>query len=304
MLLTITDDMKNNFNYNGTTPKFGVTINNKNYIVKSNKHNDLSVLCEYIASNFILNLGISCQQVYLGYYNNNLVDIIYDFASNNNCYLHVFKDTKQSSADTDIGDKEYTYDDVLYLINKHLKLAKTEKLKMTYQFWQMYICDAILANRDRNPENWGYLGKNDKITYIPAPIYDNGASLFPGINSAIVNINQNRKQFFYDRVYTFPASVFKIQKSDRTYKTNYNDVFSDLRVNKIFAEEVKLFRQRFSYKEIYLLIYEIIFSIPIPIDINICKFWIEIVTLRYMCIVLRMDFNKSFNIIERWVNQI
>ncbi len=299
MIIQITDDMRNDIVYEGTTRKFGITIDNVNYMVKFAKDEDLSVLCEYIASNFINKLGFACQQVSLGVYKGELVDIVYDFASNSGKYLHSFKDTKQSSENTDIGDKEYTYDDVLYLIDKHIKLSAEDREKTKHQFWQMYICDAILGNRDRHWGNWGYLGEDGRMDYIPAPIYDNGASLFPGIMNAIKNAQSDRKQFFYDRVFVFPASLFKVAGVDRTYRTNYYEIFSDLRMNKIFAEEVQGIKDRLDYKEVLGIINNVVNSIEAEVDSDIKKFWIEIVTLRYMCIVQRKDYDKAFDEIER-----
>ncbi len=299
MIVHITDEMRNDIIYEGTTRKFGINLDEKNYMVKFAKDNDLSVICEYIASGFINQLGYSCQKVSLGQYNDEFVDVIYDFASNSGKYLHSFKDTKQSSENTDIGDKEYTYDDVLYLIDKHLKLSSYDRDRTKHQFWQMYICDAILANRDRHWGNWGYLGEDGKQDYIPAPIYDNGASLFPGIANAIEKLQVDRKQFFYDRVFVFPASLFKVAKSDRSYRTNYYDIFSNLRMNKIFAEEVHRIQDEYSHEEIFNIITRIVNTVEIPVDNRIKQFWIEIVTLRYMCIIKRVDFKRAFDEVER-----
>ena len=113
--------------YNGNTRKFGITIDNTDYIVKFPKDDDLSVYCEYIASNFLRKLGVSCHEVFLGSYKGIIVDLIKDFTSNTQLSPHSYKDTKQSSEDTEIGDKEYTYNDVLYLMDKHLKMTDESK---------------------------------------------------------------------------------------------------------------------------------------------------------------------------------
>lgn len=68
-MLTITDDMRNDKVYDGTSPKFGVTINGQNYIVKLRKDAmDMTVICEYVASQLITALGVSCHEVALGYF--------------------------------------------------------------------------------------------------------------------------------------------------------------------------------------------------------------------------------------------
>lgn len=138
-MIVVSDSWVNNKEYDGNTRKFGITYKGVDYIVKLPKGNNLSVICEYIASNFIQALGYNCHTVYLGRYDNQLVDVILDFTSGTNYKLHSFKDTKQSSEDTDISAKEYTYSDVLYLIDKHIKLNDTEKEKAKTQFWQMFM---------------------------------------------------------------------------------------------------------------------------------------------------------------------
>ena len=40
----------------------------------------------------------------------------------------------------------------------------------------------------------------------------------------------------------------------------------------------------------------------IPLDLKYRRFYIEIVAMRYMCIVLRLDFDKSYQLIEEALN--
>lgn len=73
-------------------------------------------------------------------------------------------------------------------------------------------------------------------------------------------------------------------------------MFSDLRINKLFAEQVALFKDSVSYKRIFESMYNICRDLPLNAEYR--RFYIEIVTMRYMCIVLRMDFDKSYKIAE------
>lgn len=292
-LVLITDSMKNNRTYDGNTKKFGITINNKNYIIKMQKKGSLSVYTEYIASNFIRTLGIPCHKVYIGLYNNQVVDVIEDFTSGTNISLVSFKDTKQSSEDTDISTKEYTYDDVIYLIKHHLKIKDMDKaVKM---FWRMFICDAIIGNRDRHWGNWGYLSNGKEYRF--APLYDNGGGLYPDVLKVISEYRADEKKFIYDRVFIFPASLFKIRKPDRSYRSKYAEMFKDLRINKVFAQEVRTIRKHFTYTDIFKIIYRIVLSLNIGNTLK--RFYIQIVTLRYMCIILRMDYNKAYEIVYK-----
>ena len=294
-ILKVDDSLRNNNYYDGSAVKFGITLNAKDYIIKFTKDNDLSVVCEYIASNFIQSLGIDCQTVLLGEYESELVAVIEDFT--HGCCLHTFKDTKQSSVDTDLSDKEYTYEDVLYLINKHLKLTSEEKYNVIVNFWKMYICDSILGNRDRHWGNWGYI-ENSLGYYKMAPLFDNGGSLYPGVLNVIDQYSTDRKTFLHERIFTVPASLFKIQEPDRTHRTNYYEILSS-HFNSTLDQQLDYFRSTFTYDNIYDKISELVFSVDINLPINVHLFWVEVTTLRYMCLILQMDFEEAFSIIDR-----
>ena len=289
--------------YNGNTPKFGVIYNGEDYLVKLPK-DGLSVYTEFIASNLIRSLGISCQQVYLGNSKGVIVNVIKDFTSVN-VSLHSFKDTKQSSEDTDISTKQYTYRDVIYLIDKHIKLSEVEKIRAKEQFWDMFICDAILGNRDRHWGNWGYLAENGN--YRVAPIYDNGSSLFPNVDRTIQEYleSSTRKQFMFDRIFKFPASLFMIEKPDRCYRTNYYEMFSDLRINKVFANRVKYFKNNISLSLLSSKCKVILDCSDLQnLPYYLKRFYMEIIVLRYACIVCRIDFDKIYNKIEEVLGNV
>lgn len=312
-MLTVTDSNRNNKMYDGKSPKFGVTINGVDYIIKMAKDSEMTVFCEYIASKFISALSIPCHAVEIGQYtgnymgrtlNNEYVSIIRDFTSGTPYTLHSFGDTNQSSEDT-LLPKEYTYDDVVYMIDKHLKMSESNKQEAKRMFWSMFICDAILANRDRHNRNWGYLsdGKNYKI----APLYDNGSSLFPDVHKVIKQYESetSRFEFLRQRVYDFPACLLMKEKEDRKTKmvrpcrTNYAEMFTDLRINRLFAERVKWIKSGYSDRKIFEIIKTIV--IPLPLNATFKRFYIEIVTLRYKCIVLREDFDKAYKTVEGWL---
>lgn len=298
-MFEVLDSMKNGKFYNGVTEKFGITVNNVDYIVKLD--DNYSPICEYVASAFIRSIGIACHEVRLGVYNGRIVSIAKDFTSGTSLTLHPYKDMKQSSEDTDIGNKEYTYKDVQYLISKHLKMSPRNRELAIKGFWDMFICDAIVANRDRHWGNWGYLSNGQE--YILAPLYDNGSSLFPDIGGKLAEYADRvqRKEFIKVRTFQFPASLFMMQRKDGSIKrTNYYEMFSDLRINKVFASEVNAIRISYGYMDVFNRMYDICCSIDI--DNVLRRFYIEIVTIRYMVIVARMNFDKAYGIIERELN--
>lgn len=299
-MLQVKDEMRNGRVYNGTTSMFGITVNGVHYLVKKAKGSSLSVFSEYIASKFMCELGIPCQKVELGIYNGAYVSVIKDLTLGGALTLHSFADTQQSSEDTDLSAKEYTYTDVQYLLTQHTKLTPERKKEALIRFWDMFIIDAILANMDRHSGNWGYL--SDGLSMRLAPVYDNNACLFPSVSQMmhLYASAETRRGFLWERVYKFPASMFKMKRSDETRKTNFAEMFADLRVSKDFAVRVKYYRASYTAARIFSTIQGIAATLPLSAEYK--RFYIEIVTLRYMCIVLRVDFNVAYAEVERWLS--
>jgi hypothetical protein len=77
-------------------------------------------------------------------------------------------------------------------------------------------------------------------------------------------------------------------------------MFGDLRVNKIFAEQVNQIKKNISYEYVINSVYKIV--LPLQIDNTLKRFYMEIITLRYMCIILRYDFKKAYKIVEGLLN--
>ena len=302
----IFDSYRNNKIYNGASDKFGITYGYADYIIKRSKGpDDLSVITEHVASSLIRDFGVPCHKTNMATYNGELVVMIKDF-TNDGTELRTFEDTGESSIDTDINSKEYTYDDIIDIINKHIKLDSEDKDKFIKSFWEMFIVDAILANRDRHSGNWGYI-INTFGKYEFAPLYDNGGSLFPGVLGKLKEYadKSTRKQFLKDRVYTFPASQFKVYSDDsRTVKkTNYYEVFTELlKTNNIFKEVCESFIERVDgifHKVLDKNINCIVTGKYPTVDILLRNFYIDIITLRYRCIVKQEDFDTVYNLILR-----
>lgn len=298
----ITDNLKNKKEYDGNTFKFGITVDKEDYIAKFAKDSLSSLYSEYVASNFICNLGIPCQEVYLGTYNRQLAVIIKDFATKDS-KLRSYKSTQQSSEDTDIENKNYTYQDVLDMIQRHTKMSNKYKQQAIKLFWLMFICDAILGNRDRHHGNWGYL--KEKPSYRPAPIYDNGASLFPDVERNIdrykMLVQQNKEfEFIAERSEKFPASVFQMERADgKIKKTNYYEILSDLRVNKILAQEVRYFREKIGFSRIYEAIFRSVYSADTIIPYYYKRFYIMVTCVRYLHMIERKDLKTAYKITKQ-----
>ena len=295
----VQDYMKNNKSYDGNTLKFGITFEKNDYIVKMSKDTITSIYSEHLASRFMRSLGLNCHETWLGFYKGCVVVILKDFSSQW-CKLRSYKSTRQSSADTDIASKRYTYKDVLDLVNKHTKMSDANKRKTIVQFWDMFICDAILGNRDRHHGNWGYLMCKDG--YRPSPIYDNGASLFPDIekrvNEYIIALETNKEyKFIEDKSEKFPASLFQMERADGSIKrTNYYEILSDLRINRILAHEVKKLREKVGFNQIYEAIFRSVSDVRDIIPQPYRRFYIIITCTRYLHMIERKSIKESYKI--------
>lgn len=289
--ILITDKMRNGINYNGNTRKFGVTLNNKKFIIKFAKDNDLSVFTEYLASHIMQYFGINAQNTYYGKYYCEDIVIIEDFTTKD-VELHSFKDTKQSSEDTDLEPKEYTYDDVIYLIEKHLKIKDEYKNEIINQFWMMYAVDAILGNRDRHWGNWGYLKTKDG--YKTAPVYDNGASLYPGVYKVISQFPSD--DFLRDRVLTVPASLLKIRKPDRLYRSNYLNIMQSHTFPELDSVKNKIAITT-TWSDLYTHVMQP--TEDLPVDADIKRFWVCIVVCRFRAMIMDEPLDRILDDIRR-----
>lgn len=296
----VEDSMINNKKYDGKTKKFGITVGSQDYIVKFMKDGAItSLYSEHLASRFIRNIGIPCHETWLGYYNKTPVVIMKDF-TNKKVILRSYKSTGESSEDTSITDKKYTHDDVLHMINQHTKMSDFNKQRAKIQFWQMFICDAILGNRDRHPGNWGYLVHKGETSYTPAPLYDNGASLFPDLNKRIkeyaIALKTNKEyKFIENRAEKFPASLFMMERNNGEIKrTNYYEILSDLRINKLLAHEVREIREKVGFNQIYESIFREVSEVRHFMKYEYRRFYIVIVCVRYLHIIERKSIKDSY----------
>lgn len=295
-MIYVLDSMRNGKVYGGKTTKFGITQGGNNYIVKLSKDNNMSVLSEYIASNFINSIGLNAHEVQLGIYADDLVNIMKDF-TNATIKLHEYRDTDQSSEDTDLTTKSYSYNDITQLILKHTKIPTAYKKPMLTHFWLQFICDAILGNRDRHAGNWGYLHNLSTGEYRPAPIYDNGATLFPDINRHINEVFDYT--FFKDRTLTFPASIIQqySKEEKRNKRTNYKQIFSNLSRYSDLGIALLEFNANVDYTKIVNSITLILKDLSI--DVKYKVFYKTIICLRYLVLIKGLDFDTAYEIVMR-----
>ena len=165
-------------------------------------------------------LGIETQGTDLGIYHGENVVAIRDFLGEDEVFVP-FNGLGDSSLEQDKEKYQYSYDDIIAMLKENIKLTDVEQT--IDLFWDMFIIDALIANFDRHGSNWGFIKKDNK--YRLSPIFDNGSSLFPQLNTD-EKIDQvlNNQEEINMRIYKFPTSQVKYKEK----KSSYYDIISSL----------------------------------------------------------------------------
>ena len=174
--------------FGGSEKKTTVLYNGQRYMIKypdpvrggrfkgeiSYKNNQFS---EHIGCQIFKACGFQVQDTLLGYYTDKgtgkrkLVVACKDFTQDGS-HLYEFKDIANQAL-VDKAKVNLNIEEV-YAVIHDVPLIKN-KQEMIDGFWDMFVIDALIGNRDRHLGNWGVLEAGDVLTF--APIYDCGSSL-------------------------------------------------------------------------------------------------------------------------------
>lgn len=211
--------------YTGAERKKGILIDGEAYIVKYAKLSPegmtYSHVSEYIGSHLFSKLGVETQETMLGTCDNQQVVVMKDFIGIGECFVP-FNDVGDSSLEREKEKYQYTYEDIIMMLQENTKL--TNVAETCERFWDMYIVDAWIDNFDRHGANWGFLKKDN--AYRIAPVYDNGSSLFPKLNTDDkLKAVLTSKEEIEKRIYTFPTSQILLNNK----KSSYYDIINSLK---------------------------------------------------------------------------
>ena len=210
--------------YSGAERKKSILIAEKPYLVKFQKNSREGLrynhVSEYLGSHIFALLGVETQETFLGMYKNENVVVIQDFLGEDEVFVP-FNGVGDSSLEQDKEKYQYSYEDIIGMLQENLKLTDVEQT--IELFWDMFIIDALIANFDRHGSNWGFIKKDNK--YRLSPIFDNGSSLFPQLNTdeKIEAVLRNQKEIDL-RIYKFPTSQVKYEGK----KSSYYEIISSL----------------------------------------------------------------------------
>ncbi len=235
--------------YSGAERKKSILINEKPYLVKFQKNSREGLrfnhISEYLGSNIFTLLGIETQETFLGTYKSENVVVIQDFLGEDEVFVP-FNGVGDSSLEQDKEKYQYSYEDIIEMLQDNVKLTDVEQT--IDLFWDMFIIDALIANFDRHGSNWGFIKKDNK--YRLSPIFDNGSSLFPQLNTdeKIEAVLDNQEEIDM-RIYKFPT----LQVKYKGKKSSYYEIISSLEFEECNNALVRIV-ERIDFKKINKLI--------------------------------------------------
>lgn len=210
--------------FSGAEKKFEIIIEGHRYIVKFQKNSEVGLIfnhvSEYLGSHIFQSIGIPVQETFLGTYDGKNVVVMKNFLEPEDA-LVAFNGVGESSLERDKELYQYTYEDITAMLRDNMKSTNVEET--VDRFWDMFIVDAFIGNFDRHGGNWGFIKQNNQ--YRIAPVYDNGSSLYPKLNTdermkAVLASEEEIDQ----RIYKFPTSHIKVGNR----KSSYFEVINSL----------------------------------------------------------------------------
>ena len=211
--------------FSGAERKYEIIIDGFRYIMKYQKNSEIGLtynhVSEFLGSHIFALLGVPVQETYLGTYKGANVVLMKNFCSSGERLVH-FNDVGESTLEQDKELYQYSYDDIQQILIDNTK--STDVQETIERFWDMFIIDALNGNFDRHGGNWGFIKKNNRYTI--APVYDNGSSMFPRLNTDELLLEiLNDPDEIEKRIYKFPTSHIKMNGR----KSSYYEVITSLK---------------------------------------------------------------------------
>lgn len=158
-----------------------------------------SPISEYIGSHIYSLLNFNTHKTELGIYQNKVVVACKDFNENEKHKFYEFKNLFNNPLKNDsseFSENSYDINSIMEIIEENFDVSIIENTKQ--YFWDMFVVDSFINNKDRNNGNWGYFTdlKGNFIDF--SPIYDNGSSFFPKNNTNSLLTKEFMKSKIYN----------------------------------------------------------------------------------------------------------
>ena len=225
--------------YGGSEKKLGIVLDGAEYMLKFRKETAFGIrnnhFSEYIGSHIFAALGFRAQETYLGTYRDSQVVACRDFNVGGVQFVP-FNDVGESTLDQDKESYQYEYEDIMWMLMDNFKLTNVKET--VEMFWRIFIVDALLGNFDRHGGNWGFLKKDNQ--YSLAPVFDNGACLFPNMTDEEEMLRVIHSEEETDkRIFNFPTSQIRLYGR----KSSYYEVIRSLEFAECSRSLAYVYRQ-------------------------------------------------------------
>lgn len=109
---------------------------------------------------------------------------------------------------------------IMNVIDAMTLVDREHKEDFKAAFWNMFVADALIGNPDRHNDNWGFLVKDDDISF--APVYDCGSALVATLPESAMK--QNLANAGKLSVKEFNVKTAFTHNGKRCY---YHEIFKD-----------------------------------------------------------------------------
>lgn len=171
--------------YGGSEQKFAISYNGNTYMIKEpdpirEKNNQLSYMnntfSEHIGCQIFSMLNIPVQETFLAKYTRTdgkteIVVACKDFRKPGQLLYEADSLSKSIINRQDRHKPDY---EKIEQIFTDVERRTTEDVKQ--RFWDTFVVDALIGNKDRHLGNWGFLSSDERHLEM-APVYDCGSSL-------------------------------------------------------------------------------------------------------------------------------
>lgn len=196
--------------FGGSEKKKRIIFDGRIYMVKfpdrvRAQKNELSYMnnqfSEDIGCKIYKTLGFETQNTFLATYRigdeNKIVVACEDFTQDGDQLIEFHK-LSLEYIENDSLRTQANIDNVIEVIKATKQIS--DKAEFIRKFWDMFVVDGFIGNRDRNLDNWGALEDSKKNLRF-APIYDCGSSLSPlmteeVMRTALGNMNVFKREEF------------------------------------------------------------------------------------------------------------
>ena len=219
--------------FTGSERKRTIVLDGETYMLKfpdpvrHPKFKDLlsyknNVFSEHIGSSIFKSCGIDTQDTVLGYFvdekgKQKTVVGCKDFTADGGDLYEISTLVNQiTSSDEKLGP---TIENVYFIID-NIDLIKN-KSEILSSFWDMFVVDALIGNRDRHFGNWGVLEKDGEVRF--SPVYDCGSSLSAMQDDSELQGIMDNPSLFKQQVLSNVVSSY----STGGKKIKYHEIFKE-----------------------------------------------------------------------------